>query len=154
MRILWLQGENTFLAVTSEYLDVRTSHPAAQHQPSPAGTGSKENQWFGAASCEKARCSQSWGKEIPHFGCFPASLTQKKVLVIPPCECLFQLVDCARTKEFLSHFHGRTFKSSSLKKVVVLFPSSKWRIRNRSTCLICHISWVSFYILSSLLVYS
>lgn len=45
--------------------------------------------------------SQSWGKEIPHFGCFPASLTRKKLLVIPPCECLFQLVDCARTKEFL-----------------------------------------------------
>lgn len=40
-------------------------------------------------------------KEIPLSQHFPASLTRKKMIFIPPSECFLQLDDCARIKEIL-----------------------------------------------------
>lgn len=73
-------------------------------------------------------------KEIPHSEHFPASLTRKNLTFIPPPECFFQLDDCARIKEILP-FHCRIYKNQQflLKKVLQLFPGSKWKICNICT---------------------
>lgn len=47
-RILWLQGQNAFLAATSKYIGVKPSYADAEQQTSPVettGTAAEENQF-------------------------------------------------------------------------------------------------------------
>lgn len=62
---------------------------------------SREKSVLSTALCEKTSCfAVSHGQGIPLFLSFPDRLTRKYLLIYSNL-CLFQLVDCGRTKEFL-----------------------------------------------------
>lgn len=116
-------------------------------------TAAEKNQFQHSLEWEsKVICSQSggWHSLFCMFSC----QLDKEIFahlfhpVFVPISWLW------KTKEFLP-FQSRLFIISSLRKLVVLVPRSKWWSCSRSTWMLnSHVSWISFYFLSSLLVYS